>query len=33
VINVAGQAPFDAVLAERAARGILGLVTEPAPGS
>jgi AcrR family transcriptional regulator len=25
VINLAGQAPFDAVLAERAARGLLGL--------
>jgi AcrR family transcriptional regulator len=31
VINVAGQAPFDAVLAERAVRGVLGL--PPAPAS
>lgn len=31
VINLAGQAPFDAVLAERAARGVLGL--PPASGA
>lgn len=31
VINLAGQAPFDAVLAERAVRGLLGLPPDPAP--
>jgi hypothetical protein len=31
VINLVGQAPFDAVLAERAVRGVLGL--PPAPDS
>jgi AcrR family transcriptional regulator len=31
VINLAGQAPFDAALAERAARGVLGLPAGPAP--
>jgi AcrR family transcriptional regulator len=30
VINLAGQAPFDAVLAERAVRGVLGLPPAPA---
>jgi AcrR family transcriptional regulator len=33
VINLAGQAPFDAVLAERAVRGVLGLPPAPAPDS
>ncbi|HEX6424762.1 MAG TPA: TetR/AcrR family transcriptional regulator [Acidimicrobiales bacterium] len=33
VINLAGQAPFDAVLAEQAARGVLGLPPAPAPAS
>ena len=33
VINLAGQAPFDAVLAERAVRGLLGLPPAPAPVS
>lgn len=33
VINLAGQAPFDAVLAERAVRGVLGLPPAPAPAS
>ena len=33
VINLAGQAPFDAVLAERAVRGMLGLPPAPTPDS
>lgn len=33
VINLAGQAPFDAVLAERAVRGVLGLPPAPRPAS
>jgi hypothetical protein len=33
VINLAGQAPFDAVLAERAVRGLLGLPPAPGPAS
>jgi hypothetical protein len=33
VINLAGEAPFDAVLAERAVRGLLGLPPAPVPGS
>lgn len=33
VINLAGQAPFDAVLAERAVRGVLGLPPAPGPAS
>jgi len=32
VINLAGQAPFDAVLAERAVRGLLGLPPAPTGG-
>jgi AcrR family transcriptional regulator len=31
VINLAGQAPHDAVLAERAVRGVLGVPSTPAP--
>jgi AcrR family transcriptional regulator len=33
VISLAGQAPFDAVLAERAARGVLGLPPAPDPAT
>ena len=33
VINLAGQAPVDAVLAERAVRGVLGLPLAPARAS
>lgn len=33
VINLAGQAPFDAVLVERAARGVLGLPPASASGA
>ena len=33
VINLAGQAPFDVVLAERAVLGLLGLPPRPAPTS